>query len=126
MTEPESPIQPIAAPISRLRSRTCAVTTAESATCRIIRPRAASMAPGPVTPSNILLSRTRPGRLCPPANNCSNCGRGSTAALSSQPLLQLRPAAPGLLTADGNGQRLLLADQHHQPLAPGHRRVDQI
>jgi len=43
-----------------------------------------------------------------------------------QPLSQLRPSPPSRHVLHGNGDRLLLADQYHQPLATGNAGVQQV
>src|SRR5262245_33558023 len=43
-----------------------------------------------------------------------------------QPLGQLRPPAPARNVAYGNGDGLLLSNQHYQPLAPSDARIKEV
>src|SRR6267154_3552968 len=46
--------------------------------------------------------------------------------LPSEPLSQLRPPSPCLRTFDRDGERLALAHQDDETLAPGYARIDQL
>ena len=73
------------------------------------------------------ISRSAVGALAALLRPFHRCRRRALAVWPQrQPFLELRPASERLTAANRHSDRSALTDDHHEPPAPGHARVEQI